>query len=345
MSFNQEAHDALTLTSKREYYKPFRYPQFYDLFTEHQDMHWTRRHIKTLNEDIADFNAMDLSERAPLEAMLVYFTLVDVDVGASWFNNIARFYSHPEIMLNISAIVNREAVHTDCYDMLPDQFGIDKHKYSSILEIQAVADQHMFMSTPALGTEFWERISTIVKHISGEGIGIYGIFLPLVNYSLHGRMKATGLETVSWSSRDENHHVKTLTELYKLEVSENPEDYTEAVKEALRAMMEVCVDNTDAVIDYVYSLGEVKHLTKEEVKISIRQIANARSEAIDLGILYPEVVDMPIVKAMQELFNGSELANFFETSNTAYGFYSGDWEYPPVGTIVPDWDAAQSMFD
>lgn len=345
MAFNQEAHDALTLTDKREYYKPFRYPQFYTLSVEHQDMQWTRRHIKTLNEDIADFKAMSLSERAPLEAMLVYFTLVDVDVASSWFKNIAKFYHHPELLMNIARIVDREATHTDVYDMLPEQFGIDKHKYSEILKINAIAEQHTFMSTPALGTSFWERVSTLVKHIAGEGVGIYGVFLPLVNYSLHGRMKSTGLETVSWSSRDENHHVKTLTELVRLEVEEDPNAWTGAVKEALRNILKICVENTDAVIDYFYSLGEIKHLTADEVKQSLRQIANARSEAISLGVLYPEVVELPIVPAMALLFNGSELANFFETSNTAYGFYSGEWEYPKEGEVIPDWELAKTLLE
>ena len=79
-------------------------------------------------------------------------------------------------------------------------------------------------------------------------------------------------------------------------------------------------------------------MTADDVKLSIRHIANARSQAIGLGSLYEEEANKKPHPAMALLFNGSELANFFETSNTAYGFYSGEWEYPSEGTVIPDWE-------
>lgn len=338
-TFNREQHDALRLTDERSYYKPFRYPQFYELATEHQDMNWTRKHIKTLNEDISDFKAMSEVERAPLEALLSYFTLVDTDVARSYFKNLGKFYTHQEILMWLARVADREATHVDCYDMLPEQFGISTDKYSEILTIEAIQEQHMFMIAESMDSSLWERLSTLVKHIAGEGVGIYGVFLPLVNYSLYGRMKSVGMEIVSWSARDENQHVVGLSELFRIEVQENEAEYTEAMRDALRAMLSICVENTDKVLDYIYSLGEVKHLTKEEVKVSVRQIANARSVDIGLGVLFEDVVDLPKHPAMTKLFNGSELANFFETSNTAYGFYSGDWAYPEnPDEFIPDWE-------
>lgn len=346
MSFNQEVHESLKLTSEREYYKPFRYPQFYDMANTHLDMNWNRKHIKTLAEDISDFRSMEgTSELAPLEAMLLYFTQVDTDVGKSYFKNLGQYYNHPEILFWIARVVDREATHTDCYDMLPEQFGIQPQRYSEILDIEAVKDQHMYMTTKAHDGNFWDRISTLVKHISGEGIGIYGVFLPLVNYSLYGRMKCVGQEIVSWSARDENEHVVGLSELFNIEVQENPDLFTGPMRDTLRIMMEICVTNTDKVIDYFYSLGEIKNITAEEVKISLRQIANARATAIGLDMPYPEHKDLPAHPAMRSLFNGSEMSNFFETSNTSYGFYSGEWEYPKEGEVIPDWELAEQLMN
>lgn len=346
MSFNQEVHEALKLTSERSYYKPFRYPQFYEMATTHLELNWNRKHIKTLAEDLSDFNAMEgTNEREPLEAMLLYFTQVDVDVGASYFKNLGQYYSHPELLMWIARVVDREATHTDCYDMLPEQFGIKPQRYSEILQIEAVKDQHMYMAAKAHEGNFWDRISTLVKHISGEGIGIYGVFLPLVNYSLHGRMKCVGQEIVSWSARDENEHVVGLTELFNIEVRENPDLFTQAMRNTLLTMIRICVENTDRVIDYFYSLGEIKHITADEVKISLRLIANQRAKDIGLDIPFPEVVGAAPHPAMRSLFNGSEMSNFFETSNTSYGFFSGEWEYPKEGEVVPDWELANNLMD
>lgn len=335
-------NEVITLTSTRAYPKPFAYPYFYELADRHEQLTWNRRHVKTLNEDIADFQYMQQhnpDELAPLEAMLLYFTQVDTDVAASYFKNLARFYSLPEILMWIARVANREATHFDCYDMLPAQFGIPEDRYKGMLEIHEVMEQHIFMSATAHTGDFWDRISTIVKHIAGEGIGIYGVFIPLVNYSLYGRMKSVGQEIVSWSARDENEHVVGLTYLFNTEVQENAELYTEAMRETLLTMIMICVTNTLNLIDYFYSLGTVKHLTADEVKLAVKQIANKRSEDINLGTPYPEVVGTEIHPAVGKLFTGSELSNFFETSNTSYGFYSGDWVYPEnADEIIPDWE-------
>ena len=34
-----------------------------------------------------------------------------------------------------------------------------------------------------------------------------------------------------------------------------------------------------------------------------------------------------------------------ETSNTAYGFYSGEWEYPKEGEVIPDWELADNLLN
>lgn len=346
MPFNKEVHEGLKLTSEREYYKPFRYPQFYDMATTHLELNWNRKHIKTLAEDISDFNAMEgTNEREPLEAMLLYFTQVDVDVGASYFKNLGQYYSHPEILMWIARVVDREATHTDCYDMLPEQFGLEQGRYSEVIEIESIKDQHMYMTAKAHEGTFWDRISTLVKHISGEGIGIYGVFLPLVNYSLYGRMKCVGQEIVSWSARDENEHVVGLTELFNIEVKENPDLYTLPMQETLRKMIKICVENTMNVVEYFYSLGSIKNIDAGEIYVSLRKIANARSTNIGLGVLYPDVEKLPTHPAMKSLFNGSELSNFFETSNTSYGFYSGEWAYPQEGEVIPDWELAESLLN
>ena len=346
MLFNQLDHEALRLTDERSYYKPFRYPQFYQMATTHLELNWNRKHIKTLSEDVSDFHAMSEVERTPLEAMLLYFTMVDVDVAASYFKNLASFYSHPEILMWIARVADREATHTDCYDMLPEQFGLRPERYSEILNIESVNEQHMFMAAKAQEGSLWDRLSTLVKHIAGEGIGIYGVFLPLVNYSLYGRMKSVGLEIVSWSARDENEHVVGLSELFNIEVRENESEYTEPMREALRNMLRICVENTGKVVDYFYSLGEIKHLTAQDVKDSLHQIANARATAIGLGILYPEYEEKETNPVMKLLFTNSELANFFETSNTAYGFYSGEWAYPEdPENFRTDYEEAQRIME
>jgi len=59
--------------------------------------------------------------------------------------------------------------------MLPEQFGINKEEYCDMLDIDVIYDQRQFMIAQAQADSFEDRVYTLVKHICGEGIGIYGI--------------------------------------------------------------------------------------------------------------------------------------------------------------------------
>lgn len=62
MSFNQTEHDALTLTDKREYFKPFRYSELYELAETHRKMNWTIEEVRKLSHDIKDWKELDPEE-------------------------------------------------------------------------------------------------------------------------------------------------------------------------------------------------------------------------------------------------------------------------------------------
>lgn len=343
--FDQTKHDALKLTDSREYWRPMRYPDLYAMAEDHRKMNWTKEEVRTLNEDISDFKTKltDL-ERKPLEAMLLYFTQVDTDVGASYVSELMPLYSQPEMNYWWAQVIQREATHVDNYALLPEQFGIADTEYPLMLELEHIKEQRLFIQAKCLSGGFWDRIATLTKHIVCEGIGIYGIFLMLINYQRFGLMKCLGQEIVSWSARDENDHVRGLTWFVKQELQENPEAMTDPMREAIRQMFRVGVDNAEELTKFFFSLGEIRDLTVEEVVMTLKQIANIRAEDMDcgLGILYPEVVDLPLLPQVGLLFTGSELANFFETSNTAYGFYSGEWEYP-THEVVPDFEMMERI--
>lgn len=335
---NQTKHEELRLTDKRDYFRPFRYPQFYEMANAHVDLNWGRREVRTLDQDQMDYASMSEEHKRPIEASLLYFTQMDVDVAAGYFANFAKHYGgHPEIMMWAARVVDREATHVDTYSMLPEQLGIEPKLYEEFNKIEQIKNQRMFMLQPT-DTDFWGRISNAAKHIVGEGIGIYGLFLHLVNYSIHGQFKALGQEIISWSARDENDHVNGWTELFKIDVQENPGKLGHAEIEALRAMFCIGTDSAIEVLKYIFSLGKVEHLTIDEVIMTLKQIANRRYELLEIDNvpLYEEVVGLPLLPQLKVLFNGSEHVNFFETSNTAYGFYSGEWEYP-TEEIIPDY--------
>lgn len=331
MAFNQEKHDALGLTDSRDYWKPFRYPELYNLAETHRKMNWTIEEVKKLGQDVKDWKTLDKDEKAIYEFLLLYFTQADVDVAGSYFENLAQWYTQPEQRFWLAQTIQREATHVQCYDMLPDQFGIEKIKYSEMLEIDEVFNQREFMIAQAESGSFQDRIYTLVKHLCGEGIGIYGIFLMLINAQRFGKMTCLGQEVVAWSARDENQHCEGLTWLFNQELEEHDELLDDHEIQTIMGMFHNAVKRGIALAKCAYAKGSLRDLSIDQIEVFLKQLANARISQLNIGVdkLYPDVTD-EILPQVGLLFAKSSLVNFFEAASTNYsiGSLTGAWTYP-----------------
>lgn len=333
------------LTEKRPYYKPFTYPWAYNYAEEHRRMNWTKEEVRSMHEDILDWHSMSEEKRKPLELLLLYFTQADWDVGDSYIENLLRWYKMPELRMGLIRTVDREATHVDNYDMLPEQFGIPHRNYQALLDVDSIYDQHQFMIAKPADDSVEQRLFTLAKHICGEGISIYGIFLMLLNESRFGRMKCLGQEIVSWSARDENQHVSFLTKLFNTELEQNPEVDLNQVKHQVVSLFKLAVARAIEYSKTVFSYGDLEDLTVDQVSYFLMQLANARIKRLAIGVdkLF-EVDDIVQLDWASALFRGS-LDNFFETAGTNYqiGALTGDWEYPEKGTYFKDKDYSKML--
>ena len=331
MPFNQNQHDQLTLTDKRDYYKPFRYPEIYELAETHRKMNWTIEEVRKIGQDIKDWKELDPEEKAVYQFLLLYFTQADVDVAGSYYENLSKWYTQPELRMWLSQVIHREATHVQCYDMLPDQFGIPKTEYCEMLDVDAIYDQREFMTQEALSNSFNSRIYTLVKHICGEGIGIYGILIMLINAQRFGKMTCLGQEVDSWSARDENQHVDGLTWLLNKELSENSALVSEDLIKMIIEMFKHSVERGIALAKCAFTKGSLRDLSIDQIEVFLKQLANARISRINLGVdqAFPGVSN-EILPQVGLLFAKSSLVNFFEAANTNYsiGSLSGEWVYP-----------------
>ena len=347
MAFNLNQHEHLRLTDTRAYWKPMRYPALYELGETHRKMNWTINEVRKLSQDIKDWKELDEKTKAIYKFLLLYFTQADVDVAGSYFENLSKWYKQPEQRYWLARVIDREATHVQCYDMLPEQFGINKEEYCDMLDIDVIYDQRQFMIAQAQADSFEDRVYTLVKHICGEGIGIYGIFLMLINAQRFGQMMALGQEVVQWSARDENQHVEGLTWLLNQELHENANLVTEKLITDIKFMFELAVQRGIALAKRAYQEGELHDLTINQIANFLKQLANARISAIDISVdkLFHEVSE-EVLPQVGLLFTGSSLVNFFEAANTNYavGTLTGDWEYPPLD-FKTDYDTEQEILN
>lgn len=187
---------------KRKSYKPFAYPEFYDLWLKHERMHWISREVP-LHGDIKDFNnKLTDKDRKFLANVFRLFVSADVDVAEGYVKNYLPYFEHPEIRMMLLGFAAREAVHIDAYSYLIETLGYPDDFYAEFLNIPIMRDKH----------EYFEKIvnedASLPIKIAGisaftEGMFLFSSFVLLLTYPKNGRMKGMG-QIVSWSVLDEN---------------------------------------------------------------------------------------------------------------------------------------------
>jgi len=146
-----------------------------------------------------------------------------------------------------------------------------------------------------------------------------------MNFPRFNKMKGMG-QIVTWSVRDESLHTNSIVRLFRTFIHENPEIWTDALREDLYKACDTVVSHEDAFIDLAFEMGGIEGLTGEDVKAYIRYIADRRLTQLGLQPLYR--YDKNPLPWMDEMLNGVEHANFFENRATEYSKAAtqGTWE-------------------
>ena len=112
-------------------------------------------------------------------------------------------------------------------------------------------------------------------------------------------------------------------------------------------MFELAVQRGIALAKRAYQEGDLHDLTINQIANFLKQLANARINAIDISVdkLFTEVSE-EVLPQVGLLFTGSSLVNFFEAANTNYavGTLTGDWEYPALD-FKTDYDTEQEILN
>ena len=139
-------------------------------------------------------------------------------------------------------------------------------------------------------------------------------------------MKGMG-QIVAWSVRDETLHTNSIIKLFKTFVSENPEIWTQDLKDELKEACNIIVEHEDAFIDLAFEIdNSVRGLAAVDVKRYIRYIADHRLNQLGLDSIYH--IERNPLPWMDEILNAPEHTNFFENRVTEYAKAAtkGSWE-------------------
>jgi len=317
----------ITVFDERDSFKPFTYPWAYELWLEHEKMHWVSREVP-LHEDVRDWNnKLDEDDRNFLNNTFLLFTQSDVDVAGGYIENYLPHFKLPEFRMMLLGFAAREATHIDAYSYLLETLGKPDSFYSEFLDIPIMKAKHEFFKTISEENQFEESLPLQIAGISAftEGMFLFSSFAMLLNYPRQGLMKGMG-QIVSWSILDEQKHVEGLIKLFRTIIEENPEFWNDHTKSEIYSTAEMMTALEEDFIDEVYGDNEViRDLSKEDLKQYIKYIVDRR--LISMGLKGIHGVKRNPLIWIDEMIASQNHENFFESKAISYakGALTGSW--------------------
>lgn len=315
----------LKLTSSRSNYKPFSYPWAFDLWKQHESMHWIADEIP-MQQDLSDWNTkLTKHQKDFLLQIFRLFTQGDINVADAYVKNYLPVLSgHPEIRMLLLGIAAREATHVHAYSHLIETLGFPDKIFNEFLEYEEMAaKQKYFEEIESLDRSHIIQQMTAISAFT-EGMQLFSSFAMLLNFGRQGLMPGM-VKVVTWSILDENLHCEAMTKLFRTFVKENADIWNDDLKSQLYTIAETMVSLEDKFIDLAYENGGMIGLDKNEMHQYIRYISDMRLIGLGLkGIFKVKKNPLPWIDEMTVLQSHS---NFFEQTESSYskGALTGSW--------------------
>ncbi len=305
----------MSLLKAREYYKPFQYPWAFEAYDQQQKMHWLPSEVP-LAEDVRDWNErLNEKEKNLITQILKFFTQGDVDIAQAYLDNYIPKFKPPEIRMMLSSIATSEANHAHSYSLLNDTIGLPDSEYKAFQEYKAMSDKHDYLfRSKGEGVEGMARELATFSAF-GEGLQLFASFVMLLNFQRFGKMKGM-CQIVTWSIRDESHHVDNMIKLFHALIDENKHIWNDDFKKTLYDVARDMVSLEDKFIDLAFEQGGVEGIEPDQIKQYIRHIADRR--LLQLGLKPNFAVKDNPLPWLDWVLNGVEHTNFFENRATEY---------------------------
>jgi glutaredoxin 3 len=290
---------------------------------DHEKIHWGEWEAK-LQDDVTQWKTkLTEIEINHITQILRLFTQSDVAVGTNYLEHYIPKFKNNEIRSMLTSFANREFTHQRSYALLNDTLGLPEDDFTAFLEYSEMAEKVEFMSNINTNTQSG-LAQAVARSAINEGMSLFSAFVMLINYSRFGKMRGMS-EIVQWSIRDESLHCEGMTRLFRTFCAEHPRIVNDEFKASVYDMVREAVELEDKVIELAYAMGPIEGLTKEEVKLYIRYIADRR--LIELGFKGNYGVKENPLPWLEPLIATTSHDNFFETVVTEYNADGmiGDW--------------------
>ena len=276
----------------------------------------------SLGEDVKQFSYLTAGERKAFDKIISFLNFLD-SIQCENLPHLARYITAAEVssLLNIQAF--QEEIHAQSYSYILDTVTnpvtrdkiYDEWREDPILfsRNKFIADMYQRFSDDPSTENF---VRSVMANYILEGIYFYSGFSFFYTLARQGKMTATST-IFKYINRDEITHLVLFQNIIRELMKENPEIFTDELKEELREMVRVGTLNEIEWGQYVTN-NEILGINNELIERYIKYLSNLRLKAIGLPVWFPEIEENPMgwIESFSNL--NATKTDFFEAKVTNY---------------------------
>ena len=275
-----------------------------------------------LSQDVKDYRILDKHEKTAYDKILSFLIYLD-SLQTAQIPKLQSYVTANEINLCLSIQGYQESIHSQSYSYILDTICSPEEREEILYQYKD--DEVLLKRNKFIGDQYQdfyedENLDNFMKALIAnyilEGIYFYSGFSFFYNLGRMGKMPGTVSE-IRYINRDENTHLWLFRNIIKELQLEEPEIFTEELKEELKEMMKIAVEHEISWGHYVIG-DSIQGINKNLITDYIKYLGNIRMKAIGLKEIYEDHITNPAAWVDILADANSVKTDFFEAKSTAY---------------------------
>ena len=304
----------MSIFDKRVAFKPFEYPELYDFVDAINHSYWIHTEY-SYDSDIQDFkvNLNKIEKNAVKNAMLA-ISQIEVNVKRFWSNLYAQF-PKPEFDALGNTFGESEVRHSRAYSHVLELLGFNK-AFDELIEnpvIQGRIDYlAKYLKNAGSNNKELYTLTLTLFSLFVENCSLFSQFYIIKSFN---KQKNTfkGIDNVIQATmKEEKLHALAGAYIINLIKKENPEWFNEEFYKTIERACKKAYAAEEKIIDWIFELGELTFLSKENVLEFTKNRFNESLKMIGAN---------PIFEINRKLLKESEWFNVEVDSETHTDFF------------------------
>lgn len=273
---------------KRANLKPYEYPELVEYVDAIRHSYWVHTEFN-FTSDIQDFKVhLSEAERTAVQRAMLAISQIEIAVKTFW-GDIYKKMPKPEIGAVGATFAESEVRHADAYSNLIQVLGLNS-EFENLMEVPAIRRRIKYLEKSISGARSIENKdyfeSVILFSMFVENVSLFSQFLVIMAFNKHKNVLKGMSNAVEATSKEENIHAEFGFDLVNTIKKENPEWWTDELKEDI---VDATLDAYDAeceIVEWMFELGDLDFLTKEQTLEFIKDRFNRSLNSIGIDSVF-----------------------------------------------------------